>query len=484
MSLKSYLRQALRAKSFADLRLTDGTAVRIPGDTPAVGDAIVVLDDAGNELGPAPNGTHVSENGYVLTVENGVITAVAETNAAANTEFAALQTQLRTQDHELKQLRSLLEETPGDVPLQPAKPAVAHFHVNTRTHGLTRRTPDSDRIREGIQTLRKAKAGHPEYRFNQAAARRFATGTGVNFNDLLESCASVADELFRNVVIEEGLAQQFNVLDVQVYGSAGQTVELPTLDDTETDTYLQPGIDCTYTAQGTTVLDKRTMAVEPWHYYREYCPKDWGASFRGMRYVNDEEIPYQSVILEFLFSKIRGAWENAILNGNKTAGTAPFDGLLTQIVADAAVPTDQIVPINAPTSNNGVEEFEKILAAIPASLYSNVLEQPLVWLTPNAHLEAYVRNYRASFQALPYNNRFEKFGPDSALITANFFNTAFLATEHIVTPASNLYLGVSGDLDIHVDFHDAGKEQYLFVRVEGHTGVGYPLSNQIILGNV
>jgi hypothetical protein len=328
--------------------------------------------------------------------------------------------------------------------------------------------------------IRYAKQGHPEYRFNRANAKKYATGAGVNFNDLLARCPDIAPELFHTVVIEEGLAGQFNTLDVNANGDSSVTVELPTLSDTATGGYLQPGISCAYTADGETVLNKKTMDVAPWHYYREYCPKEWGNSFRGLAYVNDEELPYEAVILEFLFAKIRGAWEQAIMTGD-SSGTDPFDGLLTQIEADTTVPAGQIVTID-PTASNAVAEFEKLLAAVPADMYANVLQEPLVWFTPNQHLEHYVQNYRSTYSSLPYNNRFEKFGPDSALKRASFVNTSYLADKHILTAQSNLYLGIGKDMNIDVQFHDTGKDQYLFVRVEGHTGVGYPLSEQILVG--
>jgi hypothetical protein len=199
-----------------------------------------------------------------------------------------------------------------------------------------------------------------------------------------------------------------------------------------------------------------------------------------MAYVNDEELPYEAVILEYLFSKIRNAWEQTLMSGDASASD-PFDGLLTQVTADANIPSGQLVNLD-PTPTDAVTEFEKLLAAIPPELYKNVQEAPLLWFVPNGHLEAYVQHYRSKFSSLPYNRRFEKFGPDSALKRATFVPTAFLADKHILSAPENLFIGVGKDMDVDVRFHDAGKEQYLYVRVEGHTGVGYPLSDQIVLG--
>ena len=487
MKLKSYLQQALTSKAFAELRLVSGQRIRIPGERPELGAAVLALDADGNEQGSLPNGTYRTQNGYEIRVEDGEIVAVKPIGQSETTGFGALQHQLNQMSERLENQTEKLadaeaklrqyEAGPGAEPT-PKQPMQENFNLNTR-YGHTTASADTGEIAEGIRMIRMAKAGHPEYQFNAMNAKRFSTGTGVNFNNLLARCNDIADDLFHLMVVEEGLAQHFNTLDVNVNGDASVTVELPTLDDSDT-AYLKPGIDCTYTAEGSTVLNKREMSVAPWHYYREYCPKDWGNSFRGKAYVNDEELPYEAVVLEFLFGKIRAAWEQTIMTGD-SSGTDPFDGLLTQVLADTSIPGAQQVNLD-PTGANAVAEFETLLAAVPPHMFANVMDEPLLWFTPNQHLEYYVQNYRSTYQSLPYNNRFEKFGPDSALKRANFIHTAQLTDTHILTAKSNLFLGVGKDMDVDVQFHDSGKDQYLFVRVEGHTGVGYPLSQQVCVG--
>ena len=487
MKLKSYLQQALTSKAFAELRLVSGQRIRIPGEQPEAGAAVLVLDASGNESGSLPNGTYRTQNGYEIDVKAGEIVSVKRVTEAETTGFGALQHQLNQMGQRLESQQAKLEAAESklrdyeDAPAAaPAKrqPVQENFNLNTR-HGYSRASADAGEIADGIRMIQMARKGHPEFQFNAMNAKQFATGTGVNFNDLLARCNDISDDLFHLMVVEEGLAQHFNTLDVNVNGDASVSVELPTLDDSDTD-YLKPGIDCTYTAEGQSVLNKREMTVSPWHYYREYCPKDWGNSFRGKAYVNDEQLPYEAVVLEFLFGKIRAAWEQTIFNGD-TAGTDPFDGLMTQVIMDTNVPAGQQITLN-PTAGDAVVEFEKLLAAVPPHMFANVMEEPLLWFTPNQHLEYYVQNYRSTYSALPYNNRFEKFGPDSALKRANFIHTAQLTDTHIMTAKSNLFLGVGKDMEVDVQFHDSGKDQYLFVRVEGHTGVGYPLSDQIVLG--
>lgn len=317
------------------------------------------------------------------------------------------------------------------------------------------RTWATEDIAEGIRMVRLAKQGHPEYRFNTANARKYANGAGVDFNDLMGRCPDYAKALFHQMVIEEGVAQHFNVLYAHTPNENPVKVQLP---------HDESG-------------EARTMEVRPWHYYREYCPKQWGNSFRGLAYVNDEELPYESVILEYIFSKIRSAWERLIMVGRVDCGDA-FDGLETLVKGRFTGPSMAIEP----SEDNAVAEFEKLLSTVPRHLYANVLEDPLLWFVPTQHLEWYVQNYRQSFQALPYNNRFQPFGPDSALKRATFVPTVHFTDTHIITETNNLWLGVGTNMEIDVQFHDAGKEQYLFVRVQGHTGVGYVKPENIILG--
>jgi hypothetical protein len=504
-----------------------GLSLRATGDAIEAGAIVAKVDADGNATDQVEAGEHTLEDGTVITVnENSVVKNVTDPeadkpepvsenapkqkeDAESAAEPASDESGQRARTVSAQEFAALQKEVEA-LRAQPAAEPVSdkasderqyarrelgrngmHFARNNRdfTAGQI------DDITESIKMIQFAKRGHSEYRFNRQAARSagntraFATGEGVNFNDLLARCAEIVPELFHQIVIEEGLADTFNIIDdFAINGDSSVSIELPNLSDTATASYLQAGIGCTYTADGETVLDKRTMTVAPWHYYREYCPKEWGNSFRGMAYVNDETLPYEAVILEFLFSKIRNAWENAIINGD-TGGSDPFDGLLTLVAADTNIPAAQQV-VSVPTASNAVAEIEKVLDAIPSHMRANFMDLPLLWMLPSAFLERYVRNYRSTFSALPYNDRFEKFGPDSALVNADFTPTEYIdgapgtvsTPTQIVTPAENLFLGIGKNMEVDVQFHDAGKEQYLFVRVEGHTGVQYALSDQVAVG--
>jgi hypothetical protein len=472
------------AQTFADLSLPNGTLLRVPGVTPQVGQTPQLVSATG-DTGPVPDGTYHTQNGYTVQLYGGRIAGVSTgPEGPAEPDAATLRQQL----DQLRQAHTALQkqlDEPAAAPLQTrgqqeaaAFHAVPHYTARPR-HKLY----NLREVADGVRLIRRAKSGDPEYRFNHVAARQWATGAGVDFTNLLERCPDMADQLFHLLVVEEGLADLFTMLEVNVNGSASVSVDLPALNDIATDGYLLPGIGCAYTPDGETLLTKRTMEVKPWHYYREYCPKEWGNSFRGLAYVNDEQLPYESVILEFLFAQIRRNWERLLFLGNDVApSTDPFRGLVPQILADTAIPGGQQVAV-VPTPTTAVAQFELLLNAIPQALWQESQQEPLVWFTPNQHLDMYMRNYRQEFKQVPYNTQFAKYSPDSSFIRALFHPTSYLTNRQIVTTRRNLFVGIGKNLELQVKVHDAGRTQYLYVRVEGHTGVGYASSEALVLGN-
>jgi len=65
------------AVAFAESTLVDGTVVRFPGDSLEIGSVLEVQTPEG-EYVPAPDGTHETSDGLLVTTEGGVITAIDE----------------------------------------------------------------------------------------------------------------------------------------------------------------------------------------------------------------------------------------------------------------------------------------------------------------------------------------------------------------------------------------------------------------------
>lgn len=65
------------AVAFAESTLVDGTVVRFPGESLEIGSVLEVQTPEG-EYVPAPDGTHETADGLLVTTEGGVITAIDE----------------------------------------------------------------------------------------------------------------------------------------------------------------------------------------------------------------------------------------------------------------------------------------------------------------------------------------------------------------------------------------------------------------------
>jgi len=80
------------AVAFAESTLVDGTVVRFPGESLEIGSVLEVQTPEG-EYVPAPDGTHETADGLLVTTEGGVITAIDEKDEeeeAMSDEFNAL----------------------------------------------------------------------------------------------------------------------------------------------------------------------------------------------------------------------------------------------------------------------------------------------------------------------------------------------------------------------------------------------------------
>ena len=71
-------------QKFVDLKLQDGTVVRISGDQPLANAQISAIDEAG-QLIPLPTGNYVAEDGAMIVVADGVITEYTPKDKPAET---------------------------------------------------------------------------------------------------------------------------------------------------------------------------------------------------------------------------------------------------------------------------------------------------------------------------------------------------------------------------------------------------------------
>ena len=107
------------AVAFAEGTLADGTVIRFPGEEPVVGDLLEVQTPEG-EFVPAPDGTHETADGYLVTTVAGIVTEIMEKEAevapapeAQSEDFASIkaefESKLAAQDSAIAKLTAAID---------------------------------------------------------------------------------------------------------------------------------------------------------------------------------------------------------------------------------------------------------------------------------------------------------------------------------------------------------------------------------------
>ena len=148
---------------------------------------------------------------------------------------------------------------------------------------------------------------------------------------------------------------------------------------------------CDFSDSTTVTLTERVLAPEEFQVNLQLCALTLGASWQAaeMGYSAYNSIPktFEDFVLAHVAEKVASSMETTIWSGtNATAGQ--FDGIQTQIAADANLPSGQEVGGTTVTASNVVAELGKIVDAIPARLYG--AEDLKIYVAQNIY-KAYVR---------------------------------------------------------------------------------------------
>ena len=148
---------------------------------------------------------------------------------------------------------------------------------------------------------------------------------------------------------------------------------------------------CDFSDSTTVTLTERVLAPEEFQVNLQLCALTLGASWQAaeMGYSAYNSIPktFEDFVLAHVAEKVASSMETTIWSGtNATAGQ--FDGIQTQIAADANLPSGQEVGGTTVTAANVVAELGKIVDAIPARLYG--AEDLKIYVAQNIY-KAYVR---------------------------------------------------------------------------------------------
>jgi hypothetical protein len=213
---------------------------------------------------------------------------------------------------------------------------------------------------------------------------------------------------------------------------------------------------CDFDATSTVTLTERILQPEEFQVNLQLCKKDFHSTWQAaeMGYSAFDVMPKSFVdfLIGHVSEKVASNMESTIWVGaNATAGQ--FDGISTQIAADAALPSAQEVAGTTVTAANAITELGKLVDAIPARLYGH--PDLKLYVSQNIY-KAYVRalgGFAASgVGANGYNNQ----GTNQVLGDVFFdgipvfMANGMAANTAIATPASNLHFatGILNDMNL------------------------------------
>lgn len=492
-------------KRFGDWLLADGDMIRTPSEELLVGDPCVLIAADGTDKGTPEDGEWFLDDGRSLIIVGGVIEEIRETEMEAEQDtegeiVAASANELLDKINQLQQQIEDMRNTPAPFVQNRSKgfrPQQIHRNGNMShqdiadsikvlskiAHAQRTGIPCSDEFRAPAGYVPTTPIGSMQ-RFSPISRRDI--GTGVDFGDMLIRCEEWIKELYLQQVIVEGINDRYMVKLIDIGGNATQTTNLTSVRDSPTVgdgtggyervRYIKEGQGCDYAPAGETTFGKRQVVCRPWHAFRKYCPTEWGDFMDGKVYVNAQELPFQAVILRLFFDNVIQEWEGLLLTGYMPGGDL-IDGFLTIMNSDPDIPTNQIVLNYNVTPSTAVTEFERLALQTNKSLWGR-RDVNFSWLMPTIDPDQYRLNYRSVFPGLPYNQSFEKMWIDMQRIKGEFVPSIHMPlNRHILTPKDNLRVHIGRQPEIETGYDPMTK--YLWVRIEGHVGVNYALSEEV-----
>lgn len=147
---------------------------------------------------------------------------------------------------------------------------------------------------------------------------------------------------------------------------------------------------CDFTDAGDVTLTERIIEPKELQVNLELCKtpfaSDWEAISMGFSAHDDLPKNFSDYFIGLMSAKIAEKTEQDIWSGS--AGAGSFDGIVTLLAADAALPAGQEITATTVDATNVITELGKVVDAIPSSLYGN--EELYVYVSQNV-FRAYKR---------------------------------------------------------------------------------------------
>jgi hypothetical protein len=247
---------------------------------------------------------------------------------------------------------------------------------------------------------------------------------------------------------------------------------------------LMKDATCDFSATSTVTLTERILQVKDLQVNLQLCKSTFHSTWQGIEqgYSSFDSLPpsFQDYLIGYVAAKVAAQNETAIWTG-ATGTSGQFDGFVTKIAADAALPAAQEVAGTTVTASNVVAELGKLVDAIPATLYGK--DDLYLYVSQNI-AKAYVRalgGFGASGLGANgtnaqgtqwYNNGSLSF--DGIKI---FVANGLAANTAVAAQKSNLFFGCSLNSDLQevrvIDMSETDGSQNVRVVMRMAAGVQY-----------
>jgi hypothetical protein len=202
---------------------------------------------------------------------------------------------------------------------------------------------------------------------------------------------------------------------------------------------------CDFSDSTTVTLTERVLAPEEFQVNLQLCAltlaANWQATEMGYSAYNSIPKSFEDFVLAHVAEKVASSMETTIWTGaNATAGQ--FDGISTQIAADANLPSAQEVGGTTVNAGNVVAQLGLLVDAIPARLYGQ--EDLKLYVSQNIY-KAYVRALGGFGASGVGANGYDNKGTNQVLGDVFFdgiqvfMANGLAANTAIATPTSNLH---------------------------------------------
>lgn len=148
---------------------------------------------------------------------------------------------------------------------------------------------------------------------------------------------------------------------------------------------------CDFTATSTVTLTERILEVKDLQVNLQLCKKDFHDTYMGIEqgYSSFDTLPksFADYLIGYTAAKVAQRNEISFWRG-ATATSGDYDGIMTQVALDAALPAAQEIAGTTVTAANVIDELGKIVDQIPSSVYGK--EDLHIYVSQNI-ARAYVR---------------------------------------------------------------------------------------------